>query len=129
MIDIREKLVELLREVQYLGGLEEKVADHLIANGVTVLPVQVGDTVYGRFHHRGKAVHECRVVRVKLCQHKAKTIDFLLDVEFDIIDPYYCDGRLMTCLNQVVFGSDYGNWDRVYRSREEAEATPQKQEG
>ena len=36
MDNIREKLVELLREVQYLGGLEEKVADHLIANGVTV---------------------------------------------------------------------------------------------
>ena len=32
----REKLVELLSEVQYLGGLEEKIADHLIANGVTV---------------------------------------------------------------------------------------------
>ena len=31
-----EKLVELLRDVQYLGGLEEKVADHLIAHGVTV---------------------------------------------------------------------------------------------
>ncbi len=36
MDNIREKLVELLREVQYLGGLEEKIADHMIANGVTV---------------------------------------------------------------------------------------------
>ena len=35
-MDVREKLVELLREVQYLGGLEEKIADHLIAHGVTV---------------------------------------------------------------------------------------------
>lgn len=35
MVD-REKLIELLREVQYLGGLEERIADHLIANGVTV---------------------------------------------------------------------------------------------
>ena len=33
---MREKLIELLRDVQYLGGLEEKIADHLIANGVTV---------------------------------------------------------------------------------------------
>jgi hypothetical protein len=33
---MREKLIELLRDVQYLGGLEEKVADHLIANGVTI---------------------------------------------------------------------------------------------
>ena len=36
-MNVRGKLVELLREVQYLGGLEEKIADHLIANGVTVL--------------------------------------------------------------------------------------------
>ena len=35
-MDVREKLVELLRDVQYLGGLEEKIADHLLANGVTV---------------------------------------------------------------------------------------------
>lgn len=35
-MDVREKLVDLLREVQYLGGLEEKIADNLIANGVTV---------------------------------------------------------------------------------------------
>lgn len=35
-MDVREKLVELLREVQYLGGLEEKIADHLFAHGVTV---------------------------------------------------------------------------------------------
>lgn len=33
---MREKIIELLREVQYLGGLEEKIADHLIANGVTI---------------------------------------------------------------------------------------------
>lgn len=36
MDNVREKLVELLREVQYLGGLEEKLADHMIGNGVTV---------------------------------------------------------------------------------------------
>ena len=35
-MDTRRKLVELLRDVQYLGGFEEKIADHLIENGVTV---------------------------------------------------------------------------------------------
>lgn len=30
-----KRLTELLRDVQYLGGLEEKMADHLLANGVT----------------------------------------------------------------------------------------------
>ena len=36
VMGMREKLIELLRYVQYLGGLEEKIADHLIANGVTI---------------------------------------------------------------------------------------------
>jgi len=35
-MDVREKMVDLLRDVQYLGGLEEKIVDHLIENGVTV---------------------------------------------------------------------------------------------
>ena len=42
---MREKLINLLREVQYLGGLEEKIADHLIANGVTI-PVRCKDCEY-----------------------------------------------------------------------------------
>ena len=36
MPNTREKLIELLSQVQYLGGLEARIADHLIANGVTV---------------------------------------------------------------------------------------------
>ena len=31
-MDVREKLVELLREVQYLGGLEEKIAEIFLMN-------------------------------------------------------------------------------------------------
>ena len=42
MPNTREKLIELLSHVQYLGGLEEKIADHLIANGVTVTDTNVG---------------------------------------------------------------------------------------
>jgi hypothetical protein len=45
----RERLIELIRYVQYLGGLEEKLADHLIANGVTVQKegVWIGKPVAG----------------------------------------------------------------------------------
>lgn len=39
---VRGKLIEMLQQVQYLGGLEEKVADHLIANGVNVPDTNVG---------------------------------------------------------------------------------------
>ena len=42
----RERLIELISDAQYLGGLEEKIADHLLSNGVIVPPVKVGDLVY-----------------------------------------------------------------------------------
>ena len=67
VMGMREKLIELLREVQYLGGLEEKIADHLIANGATI-PVRCkecgcwayidegfGDCTNRRFHLDGHA--------------------------------------------------------------------------
>lgn len=38
----REKLIELIGQVQYLGGLELALADHLLANGVTI-PVKCKD--------------------------------------------------------------------------------------
>ena len=31
----REKLVELISQNQYMGGLESRLAEHLLANGVT----------------------------------------------------------------------------------------------
>lgn len=34
--ELKQRLMRLVSDVQYLGGLEEKVADHLIANGVTI---------------------------------------------------------------------------------------------
>lgn len=43
---MRERLIELISKVQYMGGLEEKLSDHLLANGVIVPPCKVGDTVY-----------------------------------------------------------------------------------
>ena len=42
----KDRLIEVISKVQYLGGLEEKVADYLLANGVIVPPCKVGDKVY-----------------------------------------------------------------------------------
>ena len=142
--NIREKLVELLHGAQKAWGDymsewwtdgERPIkdywgifADYLIANGVTVLPVQVGDTVYGRFRSYGKEVHQCEVVKVKACQFKDRTVRYFLDLEFDIIDPFFHDGRLMRCGMQAIYGADFGDWYRVYLTREEAEATPPKGE-
>lgn len=43
---MRDWLIELISKVQYMGGLEEKLADHLLANGVIVPPCKVGDMVW-----------------------------------------------------------------------------------
>lgn len=56
MLDVKEKLVELLNEKQCAGyaqcyeGFEQfsngEIADHLIANGGTVLPCKIGDVFW-----------------------------------------------------------------------------------
>ena len=80
-MDVREKLVKLLSEKcmetckqrkGYVCSVEECkrskekccgfYADHLIANGVTVLPCKVGDTVY--WVH-GAVITECKVHRIQ----------------------------------------------------------------
>lgn len=124
---MREKLIELfydnnVRCDQKIEVLAEDVMD-IVTHGVTVLPVQVGDTVYGRFLPYGQEVQQCEVVKSKLCQFKDRTVRYFLDLEFDIIDPYFNDGRLMRCETQAVYGADFGNWYRVYLTREEAEST------
>ena len=134
-MDVRKKLVEIVKKAAY-SSLPSNTEDfhlnmfvtNLLAHGVTVLPVQVGDTVYGRFLPYGEEVQQCEVVKSKLCQFKDRTVRYFLDLEFDIIDPYFNDGRLMRCRTQAVYGADFGNWYRVYLTREEAESTPPKGE-
>lgn len=48
---MRDRLIELISKVQYMGGLEEKLADHLLANGVIVPPCKVGDLPDRMFSH------------------------------------------------------------------------------
>ena len=93
------------------------------------LPCSVGDTVYGWFGHYGKKIHECKVIKSKVCQFRDRTLHYFLDVEFEIIDPFYRDGRLMRCMQQAVFGEDFGRWDRVYRTFEEAAVALAKMDG
>ena len=121
-MDVREKLIELLKQIKYVSV--ENAANILINNGVTVLPVQVGDTVYGRFLPYGEGIQQCEVVKSNLCQFKDGTVRYLLDLEFNIIDPYFNDGRLMRFGTHAVYGADFGHWYRVYLTREEAESTP-----
>ena len=108
-----KKLVELLGHVfnnTFHECVLEGVAGYLVDNGTTMFPIQVGDTVYGQFNYYGKEIHECKVIKSKLCQFKDGTVRCFLDVEFDIIDPFYRDGRLMRCGCQAVYGNDFGDW-------------------
>lgn len=75
-MDVREKLVEFLNAVQQSGytytpsqvddryGYRKdipntKVADHLIAHGVTVLPCKIGDVVWGiKKYNNGQGVKQ-----------------------------------------------------------------------
>lgn len=119
-----ERIIKLLSDIfknTYHDCVLKGVAGYLVDNGVITLPVQVGDIVYGQFINYGKEIHECKVTKSKLCQFKDKTIRYFVDVEFDIIDPFYNDGRLTRCGCQAVYGNDFGDWYRVYLTKEEAE--------
>ena len=43
---MRDRLIELIAKVQYMGGLEGKLADHILADGWIRPPCKVGDMVY-----------------------------------------------------------------------------------
>ena len=51
---MRDRLIELISQVQYMGGLEERLADHLLANGVIVPKVKIGHAVYYPIRHTNK---------------------------------------------------------------------------
>ena len=66
---MRDRLIELISQIQYMGGLESSLADHLLANGVIVPPCKVGDTVYyiNRSYHielKKDTIYEAKVVRI-----------------------------------------------------------------
>ena len=122
-----DKLLELSNEnqfgrneayykLQYYEDLEEQ-------GRLVELPCKIGDTVYGHFQcYDGKEIRECKVIGIRACQFKANSeCYYFVDVEFNIIDPFYKDGRLMTCRQQAAIGNDYGSWERVFFTCEEVE--------
>ena len=110
------QLAEWLKELQKYKDLEEQ-------GRLIELPCKIGDTVYGHFQcYDGKEIRECKVIGIRACQFKADSeCYYFVDVEFNIIDPFYKDGRLMTCRQQAAIGNDYGSWERVFFTCEEVE--------
>ena len=79
--EVREKLVELLSEVQYLGGLEYQIADRLIAEGVTInvpqKPIEhkvdgEGIRIGSVFWRQGTTVYRCP----KCCSFISRVYDY-----------------------------------------------------
>lgn len=67
---MRDRLIELISQVQYMGGLECRLADHLIENGVIVPPCYIGQEMwYIRNHYDGRI--EIIKGKVSMIQQKA----------------------------------------------------------
>ena len=117
---MRDRLIELIADVQYMGGLEEKLADHLLAEGVIVPPCKVGDLLYMPWEYDGvKDVAGLKVVYMVIDTPEFRVMtDFTTDCE-DFFDLY--NGGKFTF-------SDFGK--TVFLTREEAEkALKERREG
>lgn len=101
---MRDRLIELISQVQYMGGLECQLADYLLKNGVIVPPCKVGDIVYALHWHFGTYLKgdmmPYQITNIVITQNKkgvwtkkyramevknGKTIDWQLNFEFDEI--------------------------------------------
>lgn len=106
----RERLIELISQVQYMGCLEGKLADHLLSNGVIVPPCKVGDVVWFDTYKKSGTVS------LGIQPHKVDRIDVICVVgEKELVE---------TKLHDWYFG------DSVFLTKEEAEkALKERREG
>lgn len=99
---MRDRLIEVISKVQYLGGLEEKVADRILADGWIRPPCKVGDTVWFDTYKKNGTVP------LGVQPHKVDRIDVICVVgEKEFIE---------TKLHDWYFG------ESVFLTKEEAEA-------
>ena len=127
--DMRDRLVELIKETHCVDVWDdynddfkkpdpiEKLADHLIANGVIVPPCKVGDTVYCIYYDQ---VVQGTVRLIRPFISKEETI-FKGNIicEFDSI--FYDDGRKEEFELYVVFEKPYGSERVAYLTKDQAE--------
>ena len=114
---MKEKLIKLLNEGHFCWQMgsgydtwEECIADHLLANGVIVLPCNVGDTVYFNTYKNNATV--C----VGVQPHKVITYRLGMVIEGEYSVP-------TTVLPDYEFGRS------VFLTREEAEAALKEGKG
>ena len=73
MIEMRNRLIDLLQENSYLDVLNDEhwllAAEQLLANGVLALPVKIGQTIY-RMNIYNDAYREATVVAIYYAEDK-----------------------------------------------------------
>lgn len=87
---MRERLVKLLKDTPHLDVLYghdiewEKAADHLLANGVIVPPVKVGDTVYWLDNRviKGNTVYEISIHSDGILIHTGTRLNLTIEEVF-----------------------------------------------
>ena len=117
--EMRDRLVELIDNADVYDGYNcllcertsdkcnncyaNKLADHLIANGVIVLPCKVGDVCYPLEHSRNRPITERKVSRITFSQRNI------------IIGYYENDGQYRPPLRTRILGED------IFLTKEQAE--------
>lgn len=107
---MRERLIELLKSKPYGYSSYEDFADYLLAEGVVVPPVKIGDTVYCIIPttHGAKTLREMIVKNISI------------DIDGDgVYELSYVDTSSGTGLHRRVFFDEIGK--TVFLTREEAE--------
>lgn len=67
---MRDRLIELISQVQYMGGLECQLADYLLKNGVIIPPCYIGQEIWHiTKHYDGR--NEIRKGKVSMLQQKS----------------------------------------------------------
>ena len=96
---------------------------------LVVLPCKVGDEVWFVCKESGfcmeRGVYRGIVTRIKGIQRRDAENLYLVDVDYELLDPYYNDGRKMKSECQCSY-TEYGSWKRFYLTREAAEEALQK---
>lgn len=105
-------MIELISQVQYMGGLECRLADHLIENGAIVPPVKVGQTLY-------------KVYMGKILEVKAISISYEPLPAFTYTIRFNSLGVL--CLMSDGTRNEKYSWD-IYITRDEAEKALERSE-
>lgn len=67
---MRDRLIELISQVQYMGGLEGNLADYLLAHGVIVPPCYIGQEIWHITKHYDGRI-EIRKGKVSMLQQKS----------------------------------------------------------